>query len=81
MRLQLYQRDDCHLCDQALAVLAAVRTPQFDSVFIDGQPALEAAWGSRVPVLVAAGGQALEWPFDPPRLRAWLQALPAGSAD
>ena len=75
MRLQLYQRDDCHLCDQALALLAAVRAPEFDSVFIDGQPALEALYGSRVPVLVAADGQALDWPFDPVRLHAWLLGL------
>ena len=26
-RYVLYQRDDCHLCDQALEVLAGVRVP------------------------------------------------------
>ena len=38
--LILYQRDDCHLCDQALAVLAQARAPEFDSVFIDDDEAL-----------------------------------------
>ena len=38
----LYQRDDCHLCDQALAVLAEARLPEPESVFIDGDAALEA---------------------------------------
>src|SRR5690606_33759681 len=40
MPLILYQRDDCHLCDLALAVLAGMRAPAFDSVFIDGDDAL-----------------------------------------
>ncbi|MEO5628796.1 MAG: glutaredoxin family protein, partial [Thermomonas sp.] len=35
MGLILYQRDDCHLCDLALEVLAAARVPDFQSVFID----------------------------------------------
>lgn len=64
-RFVLYQRDDCHLCDLALAVLAAARFPAFDSVFIDGDEALEARYGSRVPVLRdAARGVELDWPFD-----------------
>src|SRR5487761_2249669 len=48
MQLQLYQRDDCHLCDLALAVLAAARTPEFASVWIDDDPVLEARYGERV---------------------------------
>ncbi|WP_240098148.1 glutaredoxin family protein [Thermomonas flagellata] len=58
----LYQRDDCHLCDQALAVLAAARVPAFRSVFIDGDPELEARYGRRVPVL-RCGARELDWPF------------------
>src|SRR3546814_5804565 len=49
--LQLIQRDDCPLCDQALAVLAAARAPEFESVWIDDVDELEAAYGMRVPVL------------------------------
>ena len=71
--LILYQRDDCHLCDLALAVLAEVRAPEFDSVFIDGDDALEARYGERVPVLRdEVRGVELEWPFDAQRLRRWL---------
>jgi hypothetical protein len=33
--LILYQRDYCHLCDQALAVLAEASAPDFDSVWVD----------------------------------------------
>ena len=74
MPLILFQRDDCHLCDLALAVLAEVRTPEFDSVFIDGEAALEARYGIRVPVLHdALSGRELDWPFDAARLRSWLQ--------
>ena len=72
-RYVLYQRDDCHLCDQALEVLAGVRLPEPDSVFIDGDDALEACYGVRVPVLRdATDGRELDWPFDADLERAWL---------
>jgi len=68
----LYQRDDCHLCDQALAVLAAARLPEPESVFIDGDEELEDRYGVRVPVLRdARRGLELDWPFDVASLRAW----------
>lgn len=71
--LQLFQRDDCPLCDQALAVLAAARAPEFDSVWIDDVDELEAAYGMRVPVLRdTVSGAELDWPFDADRVRAWL---------
>ena len=74
MGLILYQRDDCHLCDQALEVLEQARTPAFDSVFIDGDDALELRYGTRVPVLRdTAGGAELEWPFDAQGVRRWLR--------
>lgn len=64
-RFVLYQRDDCHLCDLALAVLAEARLQGFESVFIDGENALEARFGNRVPVLQQTGsGVELDWPFD-----------------
>jgi hypothetical protein len=72
-RLILFQRDDCPLCDQALAVLAAARAPAFDSVWLDGDDALEARFGTRVPVLRNEDdGAELGWPFDAEAVRAFL---------
>ena len=71
MALILYQRDNCHLCDLALEVLAQARAPEFDSVFIDEDDALEERYGLRVPVLRdEARGIEIDWPFDAARLRA-----------
>lgn len=77
MRLSLYQRDHCHLCDQALAALAAARAPDFESVFIDDDPVLVARYGLRVPVLRDhARGAELDWPFDAGAVRAFLRLPP-----
>lgn len=71
--LILYQRDDCKLCDQAVALLARARAPEFESVWIDGDGALEARYGIRVPVLRdGASGRELGWPFDLAALQAFL---------
>ncbi len=72
--LTLFQRDDCHLCDLALAVLASAGVPDFDSIFIDGDEGLEARYGLRVPVLRnATTGLELDWPFDAGRLAGLLR--------
>ncbi len=73
MALILYQRDDCHLCDLALEVLASARVPDFESVFIDGDDALEARYGLRVPVLGDhLRDVELDWPFDMEALQRFL---------
>ena len=52
-------------------MLAAARVPEFESVWIDGDDALEARYGERVPVLRdAESGVELDWPFDPVALEA-----------
>lgn len=72
-RFLLFQRDDCHLCDLALEVLAAARAPAFESVFIDDDPGLEQRYGYRVPVWRDASRDLeLDWPFTPDTLRAFL---------
>jgi len=69
----LYQRDDCHLCDLALEVLAAARFPEFDGVYIDDDAGLEARYGLRVPVLRdVRSDRELDWPFDSARVQAFL---------
>jgi hypothetical protein len=73
LRLTLFQRDDCHLCDLALEVLAQARVPEFESVFIDGDDVLEARYGERVPVLRdETRNMELDWPFDADALQVLL---------
>ncbi len=73
MPLILYQRDDCKLCDEALAALAAARVPEFESVWIDDDAALEARYGERIPVLRdAASGRELGWPFGPDEVKRFI---------
>ncbi|PJJ97659.1 NrdH-redoxin [Lysobacteraceae bacterium NML91-0213] len=72
--LQLFQRDHCPLCDQALDVLAQARAPDFETVWIDDDQALEARYGIRVPVLRAADGRELDWPFDAAAVRTFIGA-------
>jgi hypothetical protein len=49
--------------------MAGVR--DFESVYIDGDAALEKAYGIRVPVLRLEERE-LDWPFDAERVRQWL---------
>ena len=72
-RLTLYLRDHCPLCDEAMDLLAQARAPDFDSVWIDDDPALEERYGIRVPVLRDEDdGRELDWPFTVEALRAFL---------
>ena len=73
-RFLLFQRDDCRLCDEALAVLSAVRAPEFESVFIDDAPDLESRYGTRVPVFRDDDrNRELDWPFDADSLASFLK--------
>ena len=72
-RFLLFQRDDCHLCDLALDVLAAASVPAFESVFIDQDLALEQRYGQRVPVWRDQhADRELDWPFTPDGVRDFL---------
>ena len=74
-RFLLFQRDDCHLCDLALEVLAEARAPAFESVFIDGDQGLEERYGIRVPVFRdEAAGTELDWPFSVDQVRVFVSA-------
>ena len=73
--LTLYQRDYCHLCDMALAIMAEAHAPDFDSAWVDDSQEMEDRYGTRVPVLRdGRDGRELDWPFDAAAVRAFLQA-------
>jgi hypothetical protein len=76
MHLVLYQRDNCHLCDLALAELAQAKAPDFDSLFVDDDAELEARYGERVPVLRDQDcGEEIGWPFDAATLSLFFARL------
>ena len=68
------ERQNCHLCEDAWAVLAAVTTTEgVRRVDIDGHDHLVGEYGLRIPVLLSDGGDVLaEGVFDPGALTAAL---------
>lgn len=73
----LFNRPDCHLCDDALALAMAI-APQLPirTVDIESDAALERRYDVRVPVLRdEASGRELGWPFDAATLMAFLGAI------
>lgn len=57
MRLRVYGRGYCHLCDEMIVALRALQselTFQFEVLDVDSDAALEARYGELVPVLVDA---------------------------
>ncbi len=67
----LYRRDACLLCALAEALLAEAGAA-YAVVDIESDPALEARYGTRIPVLARADGAELGWPFDTAALGAFL---------
>jgi hypothetical protein len=75
----MYSRRTCGLCDKARAVILAERDRaaasfRFDEVFIDGDEALERAYGVRVPVVEVNGAEEFEIAVEPIRLRRLVGA-------
>ncbi len=74
-RVTFYSRSGCHLCDEALVVVARVCEElgeSFDEVDIDADPALQARFTHEVPVTFVDGRQHDFWRVDEARLRAAL---------
>jgi hypothetical protein len=78
----LFTRQGCCLCEGLLERLQALQpAPTLQLVDIDGDPALQARYGERVPLLAlpAVGAMGLrELPWVPPRLagtrlKEWLR--------
>jgi glutaredoxin len=75
VRLTILVRAYCHLCDEmrdVLAPLAAARGLAVEELDVDADPALEAAWGDKVPVLLADGREVCRYRFDSAAFEAAL---------
>jgi glutaredoxin len=76
MRVTLYSRPGCGLCDRARDVLEAERARAgFELVEVDvtGDDALELAYGVRIPVVSIDGRERFELEVDPAELARVLR--------
>ena len=65
-RLTLYAKPGCHLCEEALDVVATVDdTLPVREVDITRNPDLLERYGLRIPVLADEAGHEIAWPFGP----------------
>lgn len=75
LAVRLYTTLGCHLCEQALALLHGLDTPQVtvQEVEISESETLMQRYGTRIPVIRPAGStRELGWPFDQQALRRFL---------
>ena len=75
MRVVLYSRPGCHLCDAARDVLLAERSRTwFELVEVDvaGDDLLEREYGIRIPVVEIDGRERFEYRVDPRTLARYL---------
>lgn len=75
VRVRLYSRPGCHLCDDARAVIERVCAEvgtAYEEVDITTSPELAAAYGEQIPVTFVDGEQHDFWRVDETRLRAAL---------
>jgi Glutaredoxin-like domain (DUF836) len=75
-RLILYEREGCHLCDEARAMLdELIGADTYARVDIDADDDLVLRYGFRLPVIALDGVDRLEAPITGPDLRDLLGEL------
>ena len=67
MRIVLYSRPGCHLCEVAAADLAEIGEP-FEEIDITTAPELEIEYGDRIPVILLDGKEHGYWRVEKERL-------------
>jgi glutaredoxin len=81
VRLVLYTRPGCHLCEDAKAILARVEADTgegFTEIDITGDEDLEEEYGFRIPVLLLDGREHGYWRVEEERLRTDLRLSSPG---
>ncbi|HEX2194768.1 MAG TPA: glutaredoxin family protein [Candidatus Limnocylindria bacterium] len=75
-RVTLYERDGCHLCDEARTILDGLIGPdRYQRVDVDTRDDLVLRYGFRVPVVAVDGVDRLEAPMTAEDLRALVRSL------
>jgi glutaredoxin len=77
-RLIVYSRNDCHLCDDAKAVLALYLEylPAIEEIDIDGDPELKSRFDTSVPVVEMDGQVRFQGRVDEILLRRLIEGTP-----
>ena len=76
-RVVLYGKPGCHLCDEARATVAAVRTRipfELEEVDVSTDPGLQRSHGERIPVLELDGQELFEFHVDAGELARRIQS-------
>jgi hypothetical protein len=74
----LYERVDCHLCEEARVLLdEMLGSDRYERVDVDTDDALVVRYGFRVPVVAVDGLDRLEAPVTAPDLRSLASELAA----
>jgi len=77
-RITLYERAECHLCEEARVLLDAMLGPDgYARIDIDSDDRLVLRYGFRVPVVALDGHDRLEAPITTPDLRSIVTELEA----
>ena len=77
-RVVLYERADCHLCEEARVLLDEMLGPdRYECVDVDTDDELVLRYGFRVPVVVIDGEDRLEAPITAPDIEALASELAA----
>lgn len=74
-RVRVLSRPGCHLCEDAIAVVAAVCAElgqSYEVVDVTSDPELLATYGEEIPVTFVDGAQHDFWGVDSARLRSAL---------
>jgi hypothetical protein len=76
VKLTLYSRPECHLCEALVAELLPLLPDgtTLETVDVDSSVALERRYGLRIPVLVAGDVELSGYPLDRERVRQFLRS-------
>jgi glutaredoxin len=78
IRLAIYSRPNCHLCDEAKDVIDRVRRRvefEINLVDIESDPTLEAAYGAEIPVIFLNGNKVFKYRVDEAELERKIRRL------
>ncbi|HYK15744.1 MAG TPA: glutaredoxin family protein [Burkholderiales bacterium] len=78
MKLTVYGRTYCHLCDDMIAGLKELQAGarfELGIIDVDSDPALEARYGELVPVLVGADGEICHYHLDAAKVNDYLSKI------